>query len=367
MAGPEPSDFWKTLGSLTYQQENLPSFFCRGWRSLMADFLCEKALENWVRDNGRIPEYIPCPEARHCHNCGSLSIRRTGGGYVAECPQKKIPEQPYSEKDLTIQEYDVPRLHDELAQCLPNTTVVRRDAASFTWLIGQTFRGIDRETRKIFISYLNPPQLWSVAPYLIAAESKAPIILLTPFANEIPDREKLAYRSMNIDLVPLQKHFTINRFNGFPELASLPLSIADFLAFEDMKTLRRAIPIPAFTRWPDIHIIFQNQYTVSCYLQGRNYTRSYEDFGMVNVRNGAPNSLWWLLVGFSANRGRLKVDWPTKRKAMLDQQRKHRLDKVLRDYFKIGSPAISFSYDRTEYVCNFVIADETHSSQFHRS
>ena len=368
MADSEPSDFWGALISLTFQSENQFSFFCRGWRFLMADFLSEDALGNWVRGNGKIPDGIPCPEACHCHDCGSLSIRRNGGGYVAECPQKKIPEQPYSEKDLTIQEYDAPRLHDELVQCLPNTIIVHRNAiAAFTWLIGQTFRGIDRKTRKIFISYLNPPQLWSVAPYLIAAEGKAQIVLLTPFMNEIPDREKLAYNSMNIDLVPLKEHFGINRLNGFPELVSLPPAIADFLAFEDMKALRRTIPVPAFTRWPDIHIIFQDQYTVSCYLKGRNYTRSYEDFGMVNIRNRTPNLLWRLLVSFSANRGRLKVDWPTKQKAALDQQRKHRLDQVLRDYFKIDSPAISFSYEQTEYVCNFVIADETHSSHFHRN
>lgn len=334
----------------------------------MADFLCEKALENWVRDSGRIPESIPCPEACHCHDCGSLSIRQNGNGYIAECPRKKIPDQSYSEKDLTVQEYDIHRLHDELIQCIPGTIVIHREATSaFTWLIGQTFRGIDRAIRKIFISYLNPPQLWSVAPYLIAAEGKVPIVLLTPFMDEIPDREKLAYHSMNIDLVPLQKHFSINRFNGFPELMSLPPSIADFLAFEEMKALRRAIPVPAFTGWSDIRILFQDQYTVSCYLKGRNYTRSYEDFGMINLRNRTPNSLWWLLVSFSRSRGRLNVDWPTKRKAALDQQKKHRLDKALRDYFKIGSPAISFSYDRTEYVCNFIIADETHSSQFHRS
>lgn len=367
MSNSKPSDFWEAIILLTCQRTNFFVFYYHGWRDLMSSFTCPEALDNWLLETGQTMENIPCPESCHCHDCGSMSIRQDGDRYIAECPYEKFQGRTFSEKEVSVQEYDIARLHEELVKCIPGTIAIRRAPTSaFTWQIGQMFRGVDKETRKIFISYLEPPQLWSVIPFLVASEKRAPVFLLTPFVSEIPERECLAYHSMNIELIPLQKYFSINRLNGYPSMTKLPPPFADFLAWEDLKILRKSIPVPAFTRWSDIHIIFQDQFTVSCYLNGKNYTRTYMDFGLVNNRTGAPSLLWWLLVNFSTNKGHLQISWPNKRKAASDQQKKHRLDMVLREYFKIASPAITFSHDHTEYQCNFVIADESHSTTFHR-
>ena len=365
MSNSEPRNFWEALRSLTCQRPNFFIFSCRQEQSLMSDFVASDALENWLCNLGEIPSHIPCRE--ECNDCGALAVRRIHDHCIAECPLGKVEDQCFSVNELTFWEYDVGRLHSELIALLPNTVKIAVDpVADFTWVIGEVFRGINKETRKILVSYLEPMLLWNMIPALCNQENNKPVLLFSPYMEDISAAEKQAFGCMKIKLISLQNHFHINKINGYPELIELPEPISEFLAWDDMALLRKTISVPPFTKWSDIRITCLDQYTVNCFLKGHNYTRTYMDFGLVNHRTGKPSSLWWLLVSFGSNNGQLRVEWPNKRKADADQQRKHRLDMALREYFKLGSPAISMARDGGAYQCNFRIYDETHSSVFHR-
>lgn len=360
--------FWRKLVFSTFHSEHPFSLCYCDWVEDMKGLIPQESLDDWLLDTGERTEYMQCSHSRRCRECGFLAVEEHHGSIVAVCPEGLVSSRLLSLKEATVMCFDITRLHRELACLIPGLSPVSQaPVTSLSWLIGQLYREKDEKIKNIFISYLDPPQLMAAMPYLLVASGNAPFLLFSPFHEDIPAHDFIVYRGMGIDIVSLRKHFTINRGSAAPQLLFVPDEIKEFPGSSQTPKNQKRIPLPPEIRWEDIHISFLDGHTVSCWIKGKNYTRTYYDFKMVNARNGQPDFQWKQLTAFSRNNGVLPIDWQSERKAATDQQRKYRLDMALRNYFGIRSPAISYSHDGIRYICNFHISDDADkSSIYHR-
>jgi hypothetical protein len=359
-------DFWAALTHQVLYSDRPFSLCHHDWIQLMGEFLSRDALEDWLIDQGECTDSLACPQAIHCLKCGFLEIEQQGDLFYAKCPEDKRPPFPLTREDVALKEYNILRLHQELAKLIPGLFMCNKQITPLSWLIGILHRETDREDRNVFVSYLNPMQILPVIPTFCMICEKKPFILFSPFKQDIPTQDLAVCRGMEAHILSLQEHFSIAREDGKPELHMIPKPVTVFQDSSHSKGKPQKVFVPSGCVWADIRITFQDRFTINCWIKGHNYTRTYHDFGMVDSRSGQPDSLWYLLWMFSEAEGQLTINWNSKRSASCSHQRKYRLDLALRQYFGIDSPAISYSYDKTAYVCAFIIRPDSYSTVFHR-
>ena len=364
MNDPLQKDFWSALTHQILYSDRPFSLCHYGWVQLMEKYLSGDALEDWLIDQGKSTDSLACPQAIHCLKCGFLEVEQQGDSFYANCPENRRAPLPLTAEDVALKEYNISRLHQELATLIPGLNVCHKQIAPLSWLIGILHR--DQEDRNVLVSYLNPMQILPAIPIFCLACEKKPFLLFSPFKQDIPTQDLAACRGMEAHILSLQEHFAIAGRNGKPELQKIPEAVTIFQNSMNSKGQPRKIFVPPGCAWKDIRIIFQDKFTVNCWIKGHNYTRTYHDFSMVDSRSGQPDSLWYLLWMFSESDGQLSINWNSKRSASCSHQRKYRLDLTLRQYFGIDSPAISYSYDKTAYICAFVIRPDSYSTVFHR-
>lgn len=359
-------DFWSALTHQILYSDRPFSRSYYDWKKLMEKFLSENALIEWLVDLEEITDSLACPQAIHCLKCGFLEIEQQGDLFFAKCPEEKRAPLLLSTEDVTLKKYNILRLHRELAELIPGVCVCNKRIAPLSWQIGTLYREADQESRNVFVSYLTPLQILPAIPTFCMASEKKPFLLFSPFKQDIPAQDLLVCRGLEAHILSLQEYFSIARRSGKPELQMIPMSVTAFVNSTHSKGQPKRVFVPPGCSWEDIHITFLDRFTVNCWIQGHNYTRTYHDFRMVDSRSGHPDSLWYLLWMFSESDGQLSINWNRKYSVSCSHQRKYRLDWALRQYFGIDSPAISYSHDKTAYICAFVIHPDSHSTVFHR-
>jgi hypothetical protein len=112
-------------------------------------------------------------------------------------------------------------------------------------------------------------------------------------------------------------------------------------------------PTPPDATWDDVRIRFKDGHTVSIKVKSGKGVYTYADMGMVDKRNGKPNSQWELLRTFADEGGTL--DWSSKRANRRNQKRREYLAANLRCFFDIEGDPFRLTRDRKGWEARFLI------------
>ena len=356
-------DIWSELAGLA----NSETHYAIGWRkrfSACVDFEIFKA--RFLIPTKEVTHWIYCDKIKTCeYNC-PLEIVQDGATYYAVCVEGKIPACKIDREDIRLERFNYGLFHQLIAETLPIDPAVERTANLLTWLLG-TFRFGGGIKRRVFLTYVQPGDCASEILRLSLLDP-LPVIILLPYDMPIQYDHVQLLRTAQVIRLTIGEFIQIDRFCRMELRPRLPSALQELIASaaeQNDSDISARFEIPAGVGWAAISLHFLDHHTLSCRIGTSAATLSFRELGMVNHRTGDPDANWLLLLALAENDGIWKVEWASPARAEREQQRKRRLSKVMRQFFRIAADPIVFDREKGIYCCQFKLAPESHSTTYH--
>jgi|GEM_PF-2185717 len=358
-------NFWDELSY--WADDPMFGYHYGGWREQFAHLAEFDALRELLIPSGKkAATFVPCPFRDGCPACLHLRIRRqTRETYVGVCPRNKFAPLELNTPDLRPMRFRYDLFHSRVAAVLPIQPDVQPGNAPCTWLLGGFHFGTRRRAR-IYISYLMPGYMLECCSYLMAAD-RSPCVVLSPHCGKIREDLRATLQALPVSYVPIQEVVAVDRFCRPALLSPLHPAIRQFAREEiALSKIAGGFPLPTGIGWPDIHLHFLDSHTITCTAGASHLTFSYQEMGMKDIRTGAPDANWKLLLFLAENNGMLKPAWTGNQIASRDRQKKSRLAAILKQFFHQETDPFEFDCACSAYVARFRISPESNSSTYHR-
>jgi hypothetical protein len=282
---------------------------------------------------------IACPRTLEGHGCQYRIVEEPepDGTHAAVCDQHHCPTKFHTREELVRYTLNPQLMIPAIARCLglhPQIGPMVDDA----WQIGHV-PGSAMIVPVLFTRVKEEISMRRVFQSLILKGSRR-FVLVTPSVRYLGNPCSPLHAQINGQTLPLDE---VTEMNGHEPV----LTVAGRVRWKKLKetiggtaVLGVTFPTPPDAAWHDLTLVFRDGHTVVASIGHIKAAYTFQDMGMVNRKNLAPDEQWQLLYQFAEEMG--VFTWTSQYADYRNKKRKGRLAARLKAFF--GIPGSPFSF-----------------------